>query len=209
MADFQTKLNLLILLHLNGVNVIDIKINSVGLDIVLDFLAELLVHSILVLFKTHVGLSELFFDVQVVGNSPLVNISFKRRLDRVFNSANERLVHDVLVAKVWHLVTRGSVNVATKLSLFLLLGCLSSFDPLEILLELALTLLSLPIVFFSFWALQLMIDLVLDCVEHMVDIVCAVALKWCSVLSDLRVCVVKSSLELAFVLALCLMLDES
>ena len=209
MADFKSKLGFLVLLHVQGIDVVCAQIDACRLYILVDFLAELLVHPFLVLVKRHVCLVKRFFDVQVVCNSPFMHIGFERRLNGVFDSADERLIHHVLIPEIWHLIACRSVDVATELGFFLFLGCLSSFDPLYILLEFSLTLLCFPIVLLSLWALHLMVEFVLDGCKLVLDIIGAVAFQRCSILSNLWISVVKPSSELPSVFTFSLVFNES
>lgn len=180
--------------ELENVNVWGWNGMSCLFDVLVDFQNKLSVHSFFLLIDWHSKLLSLFFDVKVICNSPFMNVSFKRRTNSVLNPTDERFIHDVLISQVWHLLTRWSIDIASKLALFFFFGLLSCLDPLFVFCEFSVALLSFFHEIFSFWTLFHMLLAVLDILKNMTNIVFAVDSNWWPTFSQFKICIVISSL---------------
>ena len=150
------------------------KFSTRSFSFLLGCVFQLFFHALLFLVHGHFLLHLFVLEVEIVRNSPLVDIGFKRRLDQRIDATYERLVHHVLVSEIWHLVRFRSVDVATKLCLLSLFGLLSCFDPRLILGEFSMALLCLLFEFFPPRAFLHVVLTFRNRAENMRDIVLAV-----------------------------------
>lgn len=172
--DLQTKLNSFLDADLKRVDVVFSDHVAVCVQIVMDFLDQLLIDLFLLLFDRHALLPNLLVKVHVVGDALLVDVGLMTRLDSVLHSSNEWLVHHVLVPEVRHLVAGGRVDIASELLLLFLLGLLRRPNPLLVLAELLVAHFHLAFMLFALWALKHVVVALGDGAEHVSNLVLAV-----------------------------------
>lgn len=81
LGNFEPKVGFGVSLNNESVDVIGGELDTSPLEIIVNLFAESVVHAFLMLWYSHVLLSDLFFEIEVVSNSSLVDVGFERRLD--------------------------------------------------------------------------------------------------------------------------------
>lgn len=203
----ESKLGFRVLLDLQSIEVVGGEGLTCLPDVVVDLLAEVLVHLLLEFVVSHVLVADFLFYVEIVGHSSFVDVGFQRGLDCVSDASDEGLVHHVLVSKVRHLVAGGSVDVATELALLCFLSFLSRLNPVLVLLELSRALLSFPVELVSLRAVLQVLFAFVDGAEDVSYVIFTVDHHRLSRLGNLWISVVKPSLHGLTVFALSLMLN--
>ena len=104
LLDVQAEELLAVLGHHEHVGVLSRHVLAVfelvGLNLFHDFLEQ----ALLPFGDGHVLLLDLLDGVEVVGDAPLVHVGLVTALHRIIDAADERLIHDVLVAQIWQLL---------------------------------------------------------------------------------------------------------